>query len=126
MTADDWVKGFLDPFALTWVAGGVSAMKDAFTPADTDDDTRPRRTGAATSSATSSATKRTGTASSSATKRTGTASSSATSSATSSGADYAPSMPEATGSVESTVSPWLIAGGLVAVVAAIAYVGTRK
>ena len=115
MTADDWVKGFLDPFALTWVAGGVSAMKDAFTPADTDDDTRPRRTGAATSSATSSAT-----------KRTGTASSSATSSATSSGADYAPSMPEATGSVESTVSPWLIAGGLVAVVAAIAYVGTRK
>jgi hypothetical protein len=39
---------------------------------------------------------------------------------------YAPSMPETTEAVESSVSPWLIAGGLVAVVAAIAYVGTRK
>lgn len=39
---------------------------------------------------------------------------------------YAPSMPETTNTVESGVSPWLIAGGLVAVVAAIAYVGTRK
>ncbi|MEY4004417.1 MAG: hypothetical protein RLZZ221_513 [Verrucomicrobiota bacterium] len=39
---------------------------------------------------------------------------------------YAPSMPETTATVETGASPWLIAGGLVAVVAAIAYVGTRK
>lgn len=125
---DAYEAGFLDPTGWTFFARGVEEIREAFGPMDTGggnsaDSKRAQRqprtyadkkTGSGTDKKTSSGTD----------KKTGSGTDYAPDDYAPSG--YAPSMPEATAAVETTVSPWLIAGGLVAVVAAIAYVGTRK